>query len=75
MSLSEIEAEPYVYIVYNRAHISILAEFRTGIPPIKIDKGRYTQIPLELRHCILCEYIPIEDENHFPFLNVGTIIP
>ena len=38
--------EPYVYKVFNRAHRSILAQFRNGILPLKIETGRYTQIPI-----------------------------
>ena len=34
---------------------------------IKIETGRYTQIPIEYRLCILCEENVIEDENHFLF--------
>ena len=34
---------------------------------IKIETGRYNQIPIEYRLCILCEENVIEDENHFLF--------
>ncbi len=61
------EVEPYVYKVYNRSHRSILAQFRSGILPLKIETGRYIQIPVELRQCILCLDNAIEDENHFFF--------
>ncbi len=61
------ETEPYVYRVCNRAHRSILSQFRCGILPIKIETGRYTNIPLEFRQCILCDQNAIEDENHFLF--------
>ena len=33
--------EPYVYKVVNRGHRSILAQFRNGILPLKIETGRY----------------------------------
>ena len=61
------DTEPYVYKVYNRSHRSLLSQFRCGILPIKIETGRYTQIPIEYRLCILCEENVIEDENHFLF--------
>jgi hypothetical protein len=64
---SVYDVEPYVYKVYNRSHRSILAQFRTGILPIKIETGRFTQIPVELRLCILCDENVIEDEKHFIF--------
>ena len=57
--------EPYVYKVVNRAHRSILAQFRNGILPLKIETGRYTQIPIEL--CILCNEDQIENECQFLF--------
>ncbi len=61
------ETEPFVYRVHNRAHISLLSQFRCGILPLKIETGQYTQIPLEFRLCILCGSNLIEDENHFLF--------
>ncbi len=45
----------------------MLSQFRWGIWPLKIDIGRYTQIPLEFRLCILCHSNLVEDENHFLF--------
>ena len=59
--------EPYVYKVFSRAHRSILAQFRNGILPLKIETGRYTQIPIEFRLCILCNEDQIENECHFLF--------
>ncbi len=35
--------------------------------PLKIETGRYTQIALEFRLCILCDSNLVEDENHFLF--------
>ena len=61
------ETEPYVYKVFNRAHRSILAQFRCGILPIKVETGRFTQIPQEFRLCILCDSNSVEDERHFLF--------
>ncbi len=48
------EAEPYVYTI-EHTYIYILAQFRPGILPIKIETGRFTHISLELRLCILSE--------------------
>ena len=61
------DTEPYVCKVYNRAHRSLVSQFRCGILPIKIETGRYTQIPIEYRLCILCKENVIEDENQFLF--------
>ena len=63
----EYNTESYVYSVYNRAHRSILSQLRCGILPIRIETGRYTNIPVEFRLCILCDENAIEDEKHFMF--------
>jgi len=64
---SHFEAEPYIFKIHNRKERSILSQFRCGILPLKAETGRYTQIPLELRHCLLCDTSSIEDESHFFF--------
>ena len=46
--------EPYLYKVHDRHHRSILAQFRCGILPLKVETGRYQSIPIELRLCVLC---------------------
>jgi hypothetical protein len=63
----EMSLEPYVYKVINRAHRSILAQFRSGILPLKIETGRFTNIPIEFRLCLLCNSNSVEDEEHFLF--------
>ena len=37
------------------------------ILPIKVETGRFTQIPQEFRLCILCDSNSVEDERHFLF--------
>ncbi len=61
------ETEPFVYRVHNRAHRSLLSQFRCGILPLNIETSWYTHIPLEFRLCILWESNLVEDENHFLF--------
>ena len=41
----EYWTEPYVEEVINRQHRSTLAKFRCGVAPLKIETGRYEQIP------------------------------
>jgi len=60
-------AESYVYKIHNRAHRSVFAQFRCGILPLKLETGRYTQIPREFRLCIFCDENVVEDEMHFIF--------
>jgi hypothetical protein len=57
--------EPYLYKVVDRHHRSILAQFRCGILPLKVETGRYQNIPAELRLCVLCEENVVENEFHF----------
>ena len=51
----------------NRGQRSLLAQFRSGILPLKIETGRYQNIPPEFRLCIMCDRDVIEDESHFMF--------
>ncbi len=57
----------HLYIGYRIGHIDLLSQFRCGILPLKIETGRYTQIPLEFRLYILCNSNLVEDENLFLF--------
>lgn len=65
-----------------------MAQFRCGILPLKIETGRYYNIPADLRLCEICSENCIEDEIHFLFfcktykdirdrlfLNVNSLIP
>ena len=57
----------YMYTILSIFGLSILAQFRCGILPIKVETGRFTQIPQEFRLCILCDSNSVEDERHFLF--------
>ncbi len=59
------DSEDYVRIVTNRQHRSPLAQLRCGILPLKIETGRFQNIPLEYRLCILCNQEVIESQSHF----------
>lgn len=61
------EVESFVYKIHNRRERSLLSQFRFGILPIRIETGRYTQVPPELRLCLFCENDAIENECHFFF--------
>jgi hypothetical protein len=61
------ETEAFVYCVHNRSQRSILAQLRCGILPLKVETGRFNQIPLEFRLCTLCDQNSVEDECHFLF--------
>ena len=59
--------EPFLFKVTDRHHRSVLAQFRCGILPLKIETGRYQSIPPEFRLCVLCEDNVVESESHFMF--------
>jgi hypothetical protein len=59
--------ESYIFKIHNRAHRSVFAQLRCGILPLKIETGRYTQIPMDYRLCIFCNENVIENEMHFLF--------
>ena len=61
----EYGVENYVKTLYNRSYKSIMAQFRTGILPLKVETGRFTNIPWQFRICELCNMEDIEDEFHF----------
>ena len=60
----QFETESYVSNNMPRSHRSALAKFRSGTAPIRIETGRYENIPLCDRVCIYCDKDEIEDEFH-----------
>ncbi len=63
----EYLTETYAYKVYDSGQRSIMAQFRSGILPLRIETGRYTYIPEEMRLCIFCQENNVENEEHFLF--------
>ena len=43
----------------------MLAQFRCGILPLRIETGRYTGEQIQDRKCRLCDQSSVEDECHF----------
>jgi hypothetical protein len=62
-----LETESYVKCNLNRKERSLLAQLRFGILPLKIETGRFENLPLENRICELCRLNKTEDETHFLF--------
>ena len=56
------------YLTYNlsRGKRSLLAQFRLGILPLKVETGRFSNIDREERICDFCKN-EVEDEVHFLF--------
>ena len=57
--------EKYVLLNLKRNERSMLAQFRCGILPLRIETGRYVGEKPEDRLCKMCERQLIEDEMHF----------
>ena len=57
--------EDYVIQCKNRYERSLIAQIRSGILPLNIELGRFGNIFLENRLCLLCNNDCIEDEFHF----------
>ena len=51
--------------ILSKRHRSVMAHFRCGILPVKIEIGRFDNIPVELRLSEMCDLNSIEDETPF----------
>ena len=65
MHKSILETEDYLFFKVPKQHRSLLAQFRSGILPLGVEVGRYTNVPLDERLCSLCNANAVEDELHF----------
>ncbi len=61
----EYGVESYIEKFLSKRQRSILAQFRCGILPLKIETGRYINLKIQKRICELCDMNEIEDEFHF----------
>ena len=58
-------AEKYLLINCDKYERSLLAQFRCGILPIRVETGRYIGEALDERLCRFCDEQCIESETHF----------
>jgi hypothetical protein len=64
---SEYKVEGYITCVMGRAQRRALAQFRSGVAPIRLETGRYERgryLPVEERICYLCDNNAVESEIH-----------
>jgi hypothetical protein len=61
---NEFETEEYCKMFIPRKHRSAFSKFRCGVAPIKIETGRYENIPLLNRVCQMCDSGMVESETH-----------
>ena len=70
------ETEGYLYRHLKRQDKSVLAQFRTGILPLRIETGRYQlkkdpntesfrKLSVKERTCLICNAGDIENDTHF----------
>ena len=62
-----VQLEPYVTMNITKQERSLMAQFRCGILPLRVETGCYRNEPLQERYCVLCKSNSIEDEKHFIF--------
>ena len=61
----EYKEECYLMCNLSKSKRSLLAQLRLGVLPLAIETGRYTGKSIELRVCVVCDSIEIENELHF----------
>lgn len=61
----DFNLEKYVTMDIPKPHRSVLAQFRCGVSPIRIETGRFRGEEVNDRLCIICSVEAIEDEFHF----------
>ncbi len=60
----DYKTEDYIRIRLGSIHRAILAEFRSGILPLRIETGRWKNENIEERVCLVCKENIVEDEYH-----------
>ncbi len=60
----KIKTEQYVLQSMPKHYRQSLAKFRSGTLPIRVETGRYENVPLKDRICKVCSSGKIEDEQH-----------
>ncbi len=46
---------------------SLISQLRLGILPLRIETGRYANLAVDERTCLICETNSVENEEHFLF--------
>lgn len=58
----KFQTEVYCKMILPTRHRSALCKFRCGVAPLRIETGRYENLPLDERKCPFCNVL--EDESH-----------
>ena len=69
-----IECEPYVSMNLDRTDRSFIAQYRMGILPLAVETGRFRNVPLDERKCLVCNS-GVKHEEHFLDVCNAYIVP
>ena len=61
---SNFKTEEYCQVAMPFKHKSALAKFRCGVAPLRVETGRYVNMPWHDRVCLNCNSGSVEDEMH-----------
>ena len=61
------QTEEYIKLNMHKNERSIMFQFRSGLLPLRIEKGRFIGEALNQRLCRFCNTDVVEDEKHFLF--------
>ena len=61
---SDFKVEHYCTLIMPPSHRSALSKFRCGVAPLRIETGRFEQLPVSQRTCPLCNSGEVETEYH-----------
>ena len=62
------KTEKYLTLNLNRNERSVMAQFRCGVLPLRVETGRFVGEQVSERLCKLCNRGCVEDETHFLLL-------
>lgn len=62
---NEFLEEPYLNMRLTLGQRRSLASLRCGVAPLRIETGRYSQLPVDERLCEICDVGSVETEKHF----------
>ena len=58
----------YIAFILSRQERSYLAQFRCGIPPLRVEAGRFRNEPIGDGKCKFCVQESVEDEPHLFYI-------
>lgn len=64
----DYKCENYVTLLLPKSLRSFVAQLRCGVLPLRVETGRFRNLPVEDRLCIFCDLNEVETEIHFCFV-------